>query len=148
MAASVGPTSPANGAPSASDPTGFAAFGDALARFKPDLVFFSAGFDAHVEEHQCKGKTRGIGVGGPQYERLTRMLIEKLGGGVPCISVLEGGYAAAALSDGLAHHLRGLAAGPAAATTGPEKFGEADVCAVAPAPAAPLGVLYQGEPLD
>ena len=89
--------------------SGFAAFGESLARFAPDILFFSAGFDAHVDEHLCKGKLKGAGVNGPTYEQITRMLLRRVGPDVPCISMLEGGYAPAGLQDGLAYHLRGLA---------------------------------------
>ena len=88
---------------------GFAAFGESLARFAPDVLFFSAGFDAHVDEHLCKGKLKGAGVHGPTYEQITRQLLRSVGPHVPCISMLEGGYAPAGLQDGLAYHLRGLA---------------------------------------
>ena len=87
---------------------GFAAFGKSLATFAPDILFFSAGFDAHVKEHRCNGKKMGEGVVGATYETITRRLLESVGPYVPSISLLEGGYAEAALSDGLKWHLKGL----------------------------------------
>ena len=76
--------------------------------FKPDILFFSAGFDAHREEGMVGGKTQGKGVTGADYKTITTAILRAIGPGVPVVSVLEGGYAEAAITDGLKGHLKGL----------------------------------------
>ena len=84
-------------------------FAAKLAEFKPDILFFSAGFDAHKEESMVgKVKKQGMGVTGADYKTITTAILRAIGPGVPVVSVLEGGYAEAAIKDGLKGHLEGL----------------------------------------
>jgi acetoin utilization deacetylase AcuC-like enzyme len=86
----------------------FGAFASKLVEFKPDILFFSAGFDAHREEGMVGGKTQGKGVTGADYKTITTAILRAIGPGVPVVSVLEGGYAKEAIMDGLKGHLEGL----------------------------------------
>ena len=87
---------------------GFAAFGKSLTDYDPDVLFFSAGFDAHIDEGKCEGKDAGKGVAGQTYKAITRQLLECVGPDVPSVSLLEGGYTKRALQEGLGWHLSGL----------------------------------------
>ena len=80
----------------------------ALGRYKPDLLFLSAGFDAHKDEREVTGADSQFGVDGAAFRDVTESLLAALPKGCPVISVLEGGYTEEALTDGLAEHLRGL----------------------------------------
>lgn len=77
-----------------------------LEEFKPQMIFISAGFDAHRED------TLGqLGLVEADYEWITRRLMEvadKHAGG-RIVSCLEGGYNLSALARSVAAHVRVLA---------------------------------------
>src|SRR3954462_14334822 len=78
----------------------------ALEEFRPDLVLFSAGFDAHVEDDMAMlrfvdGDYRWV------TEQLAALANRHAGGRM--VSVLEGGYALDALGRSAVQHLRVLA---------------------------------------
>lgn len=77
-----------------------------LAGFKPQMIFISAGFDAHRED------TLGqLGLVEADYEWITRQLMDvadqHAGGRI--VSCLEGGYNLSALARSVAAHVRTLA---------------------------------------
>ena len=61
-----------------------------MVEFKPDILFFSAGFDAHRDEGMVGGKTKGKGVTGADYKTITTAILRAIGPGVPVVSVLVG----------------------------------------------------------
>ena len=77
----------------------------ALDRFRPQMVFVSAGFDAHVEDDMSH-----LGWTDADYGWVTRRIVEvadrHAGGRI--VSVLEGGYALDALARSVDRHLREL----------------------------------------
>ena len=78
----------------------------ALERFKPEMIFISAGFDAHREDDLGQ-----LGLVDSDYEWMTRRIKEvalrhSQGRIVSC---LEGGYNLGALSRSVGLHLRVLA---------------------------------------
>jgi acetoin utilization deacetylase AcuC-like enzyme len=73
----------------------------ALAAWKPELVLFSAGFDAHRADPLA-----GLNWETEDFRWLTRRLGEQAGGRV--VSALEGGYDLAALEDCVAAHVGAL----------------------------------------
>ena len=77
-----------------------------LEEFRPQMVFISAGFDAHREDDLGQ-----MGLVEADYEWITRRLLDvadrHAGGRV--VSCLEGGYALSALARSVAAHLRVLA---------------------------------------
>jgi acetoin utilization deacetylase AcuC-like enzyme len=78
----------------------------ALEEFKPQMVFISAGFDAHREDELGQ-----LGLVEADYEWITRRLVavaERHAGG-RIVSCLEGGYSLSALARSVAAHLRVLA---------------------------------------
>jgi acetoin utilization deacetylase AcuC-like enzyme len=78
----------------------------ALEDFKPQMVFISAGFDAHREDELGQ-----LGLVEADYEWITRRLVdvaERHAGG-RIVSCLEGGYSLSALARSVAAHLRVLA---------------------------------------
>ena len=78
----------------------------ALERFKPQMIFISAGFDAHREDELGQ-----LGLVEADYTWITQQLVDvarKHAQG-RIVSVLEGGYDLHALSRSVAVHLRALA---------------------------------------
>jgi acetoin utilization deacetylase AcuC-like enzyme len=78
----------------------------ALEEFRPQMVFISAGFDAHREDDLGQ-----LGLVEADYEWITRQLVqvaERHSGG-RIVSCLEGGYNLSALARSVAAHLRVLA---------------------------------------
>lgn len=77
----------------------------ALERFKPELIFFSAGFDAHYEDDMAQLKLREA-----DYTWVTQQvknIADKYAQG-RMVSVLEGGYELHALGRSVLAHLRVL----------------------------------------
>jgi acetoin utilization deacetylase AcuC-like enzyme len=93
--------------------TGSAGFRDAvttrwlpaLADFRPEMVFFSAGFDAHVEDDMAM--MRLVDADYAWVTREVKAVVDRSGGG-RMVSVLEGGYALSALGRSVVQHLRVL----------------------------------------
>ena len=79
----------------------------ALDRFKPEMVFISAGFDAHRED-----LLGGLGLVDNDYEWMTSELMTVAGrhANNRIVSMLEGGYNLAALGRSAVAHVRTLAA--------------------------------------
>ncbi|HEX6363046.1 MAG TPA: histone deacetylase family protein, partial [Albitalea sp.] len=77
-----------------------------LEAFKPEMVFISAGFDAHREDDLGQ-----LGLVESDYEWITRRVkdVADRHGGGRIVSCLEGGYALNALGRSVAVHLRVLA---------------------------------------
>jgi acetoin utilization deacetylase AcuC-like enzyme len=77
-----------------------------LNAFKPQMIFISAGFDAHREDDLGQ-----LGLVEADYEWITRRLVEvaqqHCDGRI--VSCLEGGYALSALARSVAAHVRALA---------------------------------------
>ncbi len=67
---------------------------------KFDLIYFSAGFDAHH-----KDPLASINLIDEDFYWVTDIVLNKFGGKVPVISVLEGGYDSEGLKNGLNNHL-------------------------------------------
>ena len=78
----------------------------ALETFKPQMVFISAGFDAHREDDLGQ-----MGLVEADYEWITRRLVDLAArhANNRIVSVLEGGYNLSALARSVAAHLRVLA---------------------------------------
>jgi acetoin utilization deacetylase AcuC-like enzyme len=79
----------------------------ALARFEPQLVLVSAGFDAHREDPLAY-----LQLEDDDFEWVTRRLVEvaERSAGGRIVSTLEGGYNPVALARSAARHVRALAA--------------------------------------
>ncbi len=77
-----------------------------LDEFRPQMVFISAGFDAHREDDLGQ-----LGLVEADYEWITRRLVELADRHAQgrIVSCLEGGYALSALARSVAAHLRVLA---------------------------------------
>ena len=77
-----------------------------LEAFRPQMLFVSAGFDAHREDDLGQ-----LGLVEADYEWITRRLVEvaERHAGGRIVSCLEGGYALSALARSVAAHLRVLA---------------------------------------
>jgi len=77
-----------------------------LEAFKPQMIFVSAGFDAHREDELGQ-----LGLVEADYEWITRRLVDLAGRHAQgrIVSCLEGGYALSALARSVAAHLRVLA---------------------------------------
>ncbi len=77
----------------------------ALHKFKPELIFISAGFDAHMEDEMSQ-----ISLTEPDYRWVTEQLkaIAQEYGQGRVVSVLEGGYAHGALGRSVVAHINGL----------------------------------------
>jgi acetoin utilization deacetylase AcuC-like enzyme len=78
----------------------------ALEEFRPQMLFISAGFDAHREDDLGQ-----MGLVEDDYAWITKQLVavaERHAGG-RIVSCLEGGYALSALARSVAAHLRVLA---------------------------------------
>jgi len=78
----------------------------ALERFKPQMIFISAGFDAHRDDDLGQ-----LGLVEADYEWITRrvMAVAERHAHGRIVSVLEGGYNLHALSRSVAVHIRALA---------------------------------------
>lgn len=77
-----------------------------LEEFKPEMIFISAGFDAHREDDMGQ-----LGLVEADYEWMTRQLVavaEKHCQG-RIVSCLEGGYSLSSLARSVAAHIRALA---------------------------------------
>ena len=70
---------------------------------KFDLIYFSAGFDAHKLDPLAS-----INLENEDFYWVTKIVLEKLANNVPIISVLEGGYDMKGLLHGLNSHLKAL----------------------------------------
>jgi acetoin utilization deacetylase AcuC-like enzyme len=77
----------------------------ALEAFAPQMVFFSAGFDAHVEDDMAM--LRLVDGDYAWVTREVKAVAERHAGG-RIVSVLEGGYALSALGRSVVQHLRVL----------------------------------------
>ncbi|MGQ0653460.1 MAG: histone deacetylase family protein [Betaproteobacteria bacterium] len=77
----------------------------ALHTFKPQLVLFSAGFDAHVEDDMASLRLSDADYGWVTEQ--VKAVADKHAGG-RIVSVLEGGYALSALARSVVQHLRVL----------------------------------------
>src|SRR5437899_1268430 len=78
----------------------------ALKRFRPELILFSAGFDAHAEDEMAM-----LSFSDADYAWVTEQVkdvAERHAGG-RMVSVLEGGYALGALGRSVVQHLRVMA---------------------------------------
>ena len=78
----------------------------ALEDFKPQMIFISAGFDAHREDELGQ-----LGLVEADYEWITRrlMAVAESHAGGRIVSCLEGGYSLSALARSVVAHLRVLA---------------------------------------
>jgi acetoin utilization deacetylase AcuC-like enzyme len=77
----------------------------ALEKFRPQMVFFSAGFDAHVEDGM--GGLRLVDADYAWVTRRIREIADRHAGG-RIVSVLEGGYALPALGRSAVAHISAL----------------------------------------
>ena len=77
----------------------------ALEAFAPQMVFFSAGFDAHIEDDMAMLRLVDADYG--WVTREVKAVAERHAGG-RIVSVLEGGYALSALGRSVVQHLRVL----------------------------------------
>ena len=77
----------------------------AVRSFQPDLLMISAGFDAHKDDPLAQINLETADFGWTTHE-LVKIANECCGGKI--VSVLEGGYNLAALSDGVGAHLKNL----------------------------------------
>lgn len=79
----------------------------ALAAFKPEMIFVSAGFDAHKDD-----TVGGMRLVEADYAWMTRQVLEAARDTAKgrIVSVLEGGYSRAALAKSAVAHIRVLAA--------------------------------------
>ena len=68
-----------------------------------DLLYFSAGFDAHKLDPLAS-----INLEDDDFKWITEVIIEKFASNIPIISVLEGGYDMKGLYNSLNHHLKVL----------------------------------------
>jgi len=78
----------------------------AMNEFRPELVIFSAGFDAHVEDDMAM--LRLVDADYAWVTEQVRDVAARHGGG-RMVSMLEGGYALSALGRSVVQHLRALA---------------------------------------
>ena len=80
---------------------------DALLNYRPEMIFISAGFDAH--ESDPLGHMNVTAGGFAELSRCVRKLASEICGG-RIVSFLEGGYHLAGLAESVALHLEVLAA--------------------------------------
>ena len=78
----------------------------ALERFKPEMVFFSAGFDAHEEDDMAGLRFRDADYGWVTEQ--VKAVADRYAKG-RIVSMLEGGYALSALGRSVVQHVRVLA---------------------------------------
>ncbi len=74
-----------------------------LAAFRPQLLLFSAGFDAHKDD-----PLSGTVLVADDFAWITRETIAAVGADVPVVSLLEGGYHLEALENSILAHLTAL----------------------------------------
>ena len=79
---------------------------DRLAAFRPQLLLFSAGFDAHKDD-----PLGGLILEAEDFAWITRETIAAVGTDVPVVSLLEGGYELKGLEDSLLAHFEAMNAG-------------------------------------
>ena len=81
-------------------------WGPAIDAFAPELVFVSAGFDAHVEDAMS-----GVRLVDDDYDWVSRWITDRADrhAGGRIVSALEGGYALGALARCAVLHVRALA---------------------------------------
>jgi acetoin utilization deacetylase AcuC-like enzyme len=74
--------------------------------FQPEMIFISAGFDAHAEDDMAS-----LGLAEADYAWVTTQLrqVAKASAGGRIVSMLEGGYALSALGRSVAAHVKALA---------------------------------------
>jgi len=77
-----------------------------LDEFRPELVIFSAGFDAHIEDDMAMLQFRDADYGWVTEQ--VKAIADKHAGG-RIVSMLEGGYALSALGRSVVQHIRVLA---------------------------------------
>ena len=77
-----------------------------LDEFQPELVIFSAGFDAHIEDDMAMLQFRDADYGWVTEQ--VKAIADKHAGG-RIVSMLEGGYALSALGRSVVQHIRVLA---------------------------------------
>jgi acetoin utilization deacetylase AcuC-like enzyme len=84
----------------------------AFERFRPDLVFISAGFDAHAEDPVPRRSRKNMKLAAEDFRALTERVRELAEGSARgrLVSVLEGGYHLPSLVRSVEEHLRGLLA--------------------------------------
>ena len=75
-----------------------------LAAFKPDMLFFSAGFDGHREDDMGQ-----FGLVEADYVWITEQSMAAAGTRDRAVSLLEGGYDLSSLGRSVAEHIRALA---------------------------------------
>jgi acetoin utilization deacetylase AcuC-like enzyme len=77
-----------------------------LEEFAPEMIFISAGFDAHREDEMGQ-----LGLVEADYEWITRRLVDvaKRHCKGRIVSCLEGGYSLSSLARSVAAHVRALA---------------------------------------
>lgn len=75
----------------------------ALKKFEPEIIFISAGFDAHIDDPLA-----GLSITAEGYAGITKRIVE-LAGPRPVVSTLEGGYNVEALKDSVLAHVAELA---------------------------------------
>jgi len=78
----------------------------ALNEFRPELVIFSAGFDAHMEDDMAMLRFADADYG--WVTRQVKAIAERHAGG-RMVSMLEGGYALPALGRSATQHIKVLA---------------------------------------
>lgn len=78
---------------------------DALLNYQPELIFISAGFDAHAEDHMGQLRLREDDYRWISYK--LREVADKVCHG-RIVSMLEGGYNLSALGRSVVAHLKGL----------------------------------------
>ena len=75
----------------------------AVRKFKPDAIFVSAGFDAHVDDPLA-----GVRLTDDDFAWITAEVCRLGGGRLPIISCLEGGYNVDVLPKSVRAHLGAL----------------------------------------
>ena len=71
--------------------------------FGPDMIFLSAGFDAHKDDPLSSARLEHA-----DFAWLTREVTAIGGGRLPIVSVLEGGYNVEALERSVYTHIKAL----------------------------------------
>jgi acetoin utilization deacetylase AcuC-like enzyme len=77
----------------------------ALEAYRPEMVFFSAGFDAHIEDDMAM--LRLVDADYAWVTAKVKGVVDRTGGG-RIVSMLEGGYALSALGRSVVQHLKVL----------------------------------------
>jgi acetoin utilization deacetylase AcuC-like enzyme len=77
-----------------------------LREFAPELIYISAGFDAHLEDDMAS-----LGLVEADYAWVTAQLMQLAAGSAQgrIVSMLEGGYALSALGRSVSAHIKVLA---------------------------------------